>query len=674
MRAHFRAAKGQCGFEVAPSCGLTRLFQWPSHLFLADACLVFLLLAALWMQPVKTVARALAAPRAPSFSFYGLRSHSSRSRNGFHLGQNKDLFANLVEGRQHAFTRIDEFVALPSPAQAPLMSGRMEKASRQLQCVRRPESFQSKPSFLFRAFCCPRIGLMRSQYSASLYTRGGCKRGSNFSVESSQCDVKTRRAPVHKSRDQKPTALGAAACPLLNVVDFSRLRTPPLTAEELLSSQEQTNSISLQIHASSVAASLAAGCKDEQRTGKSRADCRLDNVGMKATFQADKEGTQISMSSVANLRNYRALLFYTSWDSRSQALVKTLADLARISSPLQDCERGNRKLTGERATGALIKDQIDGRPDTGAKDTDGAKADEDLRTRSEMAGSIPGRKEMGAGEVGGEAQGLEDILSSCVPSWLPITGVRVYNSLVVASGRRALQKQTRMLTNLRQLRHHERALNLMVREGVSYGAGLLPALQIWRKDSGSHCGTEDSLLSARPAFVFNLESLNVSDKSALDGKYESRAGAMRNSNLKTDITTRWQKVLDVRGVGPVRLAELAGYDATAWREEEALLLQRALLKRRTGPGEANKETGCKESGDILSRGIGGFASGLPYQAAVREDLRTWLFQISTLYQYHALQILLKRLRYAEDEFPEFEEFNIRKFNPRIAKLKGLLKD
>lgn len=547
------------------------------------------------------------------------------------------------------------------------------------------EKVRCKQSLSRGAFCCPtlRFVRIRLQHFACMHARCGCKGEASISVRtSSKRGVQTGPACIYERRwDQGSSTVGAAACPLINVVDFSRLRTPPLSAEDLLDSQENTDNISVQVHASSVAATLAADEREQHLTKTSEApDCKIDNAGVTAASERNKTRCQFSRKSVANLRNYRALLFYTSWDSRSQALLKTLTDLANINTPLQQqCQRGNRHRCGGGERSLFHKgsppssEEGGGLTGDNAEETSGTEPTEDSGTRMTVLSGVSHSIHTEAEELNGKAEGLESILKSCVPCWLPVTGVRVYNSLVVAAGRRALQKQTRMLTNLRQLRHHERALNLMVREGICYGAGLLPALQIWRKDSGSQCVTEVPA-SADSGIASGLESPNVPGGRSLNGVIESRPSSSGWPGPKAGTKQRWEKVLDVRGVGPVPLVELAGYDAAAWREEEDLLLRRALLQKPREPGEAARQTDHTECKGILSRGSGGFASRFLEQETVQDDLRTWLFQVSTLYQYHAMRILLKRLRYAEDEFPEFEEFNIRKFNPRIAKLRGLLKD
>ncbi|KAL8431791.1 hypothetical protein Efla_005013 [Eimeria flavescens] len=113
------------------------------------------------------------------------------------------------------------------------------------------------------------------------------------------------------------------------------------------------------------------------------------------------------------------VLYCTTWDPRSKALVSALGLLHRES------QRG------------------EGKPDGGP--------------------SAPSANEQGF---------------SRLPVY-PLAGVRVTNSLVIARGRRALLKQRRMACNLKQLRHNERALSFMLNQQPPLQLHKLPALQLY---------------------------------------------------------------------------------------------------------------------------------------------------------------------------------------------------
>ncbi|KEP59908.1 UNVERIFIED_CONTAM: hypothetical protein HHA_453460 [Hammondia hammondi] len=510
----------------------------------------------------------------------------------------------------------------------------------------------------------PRDSSARSSYSSG---RDGRRHHSTFLLHGRGRETKART-------DER---VFAVRCPLLNVVDFARLRVPPLTAEALLEREGRSDGAAVQIHASISAAEKARA----QEAGRK-------NRALPGSGQA--EGYDLPpASSVTQLKNYHALLYYATWDSRCQALTNALANLASIACPtLFPLSPPGLDTTSESGNGG------------------GAGAGEAGSNRSEaaQAGTAVSGGD-GHGDNGEKTEdrkeGLRDILDSCIPCWLPITGICVSNSLVIAVGRRALQKQTRMLSNKKQLRHHERALHLMISEGIFYGSGHLPALQIWRREQGAPKEPENGNASSRQAACASLalHSSLLASNALMAGKEHDQSsdartdtelslgslspGTVCNGDPKVDLrhlgaglrekadcsSVSWRKVFELRGFGPIPLMQLAGGDAAPWKEEEKLILTRALLHKSV---ESNGSTRTPEEG-ILSAGTGGFLCD-SRSSGPEEDLRVWLSQLSSIYQYHAMRTLMQRLRRAEDEFPEFQEFNLRNYSPRLAKLKGLLKD
>ncbi|PFH33163.1 hypothetical protein BESB_083620 [Besnoitia besnoiti] len=480
------------------------------------------------------------------------------------------------------------------------------------------------------------LSFVGSLPTRSSHRPGGCGLHS-FSAPREGLAACASRAFFGPSEAGRPvrgaTPLGASKCSLLNLVDFAPMRVPPLTAEALLHREESRDAFALQVHTSLAAARKARAREEEARAREEGA--RLARNGVASPEYADGSGEWNfpPAAAVSALSNYHAILYYATWDSRCQALTQALADLASLACP----------------------DPTSSTPAGPAATRDGAREDASAGGK-EGTSATPGAGPQEAGQSAAAEdtrEGLQDILAACIPCWLPMTGVPVSNSLVIAVGRRPLQKQTRMLANKKQLRHHERALHLMISEGIFYGSGHLPALQIWRRSAA-----EDSA---------GGRMQNVGGNA---GDPLRRGDSLAARLIPTTISSsRWEKVLEVRGFGPIPLMELAGGDASPWKEEESLLMTRALLKK-------SREGGTNHPGHegILSAGSGGFLGGARVAAAAESDLRVWLSQLSSIYQYHAMRTLLKRLRYAEDEFPEFQEFNLRKFSPRLAKLKGLLKD
>ncbi|CBZ53088.1 hypothetical protein NCLIV_028770 [Neospora caninum Liverpool] len=393
-------------------------------------------------------------------------------------------------------------------------------------------------------------------------------------------------------------------------------------------------------------------------------------------------------SSVTQLKNYHALLYYATWDSRCQALTNALANLASVACPTL-FPLPPTGLGGTAESGTVRR---------AGGDQDGSSHAEDTEAGPAVSGEAPDGEN--GEKVEEEREGLRDILDSCIPCWLPVTGICVSNSLVIAAGRRALQKQARMLSNKKQLRHHERALHLMISEGIFYGHGDLPALQVWRREGGrAERGNENAYSRPFALPSLGLDSSVLGDSSLVPGQNPSQSSDARRDgeaavrslptgtgrdgdpkmNLdrpaagprdQADCRSTWRKVFEVRGFGPIPLMQLAGGDASAWKEEEKLILTRALLHKSV---DSDGSARPREEG-ILSAGHGGFLSGTGSAQPEEDDLRVWLSQLSSIYQYHAMRTLLQRLRRAEDEFPEFQEFNLRNYNPRLAKLRGLLKD
>eukprot|EP00918_Siedleckia_nematoides_P013143 GHVU01028692.1.p1 GENE.GHVU01028692.1~~GHVU01028692.1.p1 ORF type:complete len:533 (+),score=75.12 GHVU01028692.1:364-1962(+) len=85
-------------------------------------------------------------------------------------------------------------------------------------------------------------------------------------------------------------------------------------------------------------------------------------------------------------------------------------------------------------------------------------------------------------ETTGDTSRMTNASSGSLPVVGETTFVRIpiTNSMVIARGPKARKRQDRMLNNMRQFRHHEKVLKLLLDRDVTYGGGHMPALEFAR--------------------------------------------------------------------------------------------------------------------------------------------------------------------------------------------------
>ncbi|CEM03229.1 unnamed protein product [Vitrella brassicaformis CCMP3155] len=77
----------------------------------------------------------------------------------------------------------------------------------------------------------------------------------------------------------------------------------------------------------------------------------------------------------------------------------------------------------------------------------------------------------------------------------------VKNSLLIAKSKQARRRQTRMLNNMKQVRHHQNAIKIMLEQEISYGTGDVPTLQFIKK------GSDDVVYEVNGATAAKLQAI-----------------------------------------------------------------------------------------------------------------------------------------------------------------------
>lgn len=184
--------------------------------------------------------------------------------------------------------------------------------------------------------------------------------------------------------------------------------------------------------------------------------------------------------------------------------------------------------------------------------------------------------------------------------------VQMTNSLIIARGKRAVQKQVRMARNQKQLRHHEFALRLMLQEKVPIHLEHLPVLLIYYQRISR--GLTEALSEAKGDAGF--------------------PGADSAPPLPL------RQALEVRTATPS-----------------------AILSLKNASEEFRRTLFQGEEQPPLLQLSGGDCKALP------EALAEWLGELGALFSSRLEELLEKRMQQAREQYPIYRGFNLRKKKP-----------